>query len=33
MVREDWGLELFVYTSAGDTGTAWECREHDGYHL
>jgi hypothetical protein len=24
---------LFVYTSAGDTGTAWECREHDGYHL
>ncbi|MBV9380834.1 MAG: phenylacetate--CoA ligase family protein [Streptosporangiaceae bacterium] len=33
MVREQWGLELFVYTSAGDTGTAWECREHDGYHL
>lgn len=33
MVREDWGLELFVYTSAGDTGTAWECRDHDGYHL
>jgi phenylacetate-coenzyme A ligase PaaK-like adenylate-forming protein len=33
MVREGWGLELFVYTSAGDTGTAWERREHDGYHL
>jgi phenylacetate-CoA ligase len=33
MVREDWGLELFEYTSAGDTGTAWECREHNGFHL
>jgi phenylacetate-CoA ligase len=32
-VREDWGVELFVYSSAGDTGTAWECRQHDGYHL
>lgn len=32
-VREEWGVELFTYTSAGDTGTAWECREHDGYHL
>ncbi|HSS09187.1 MAG TPA: hypothetical protein VLL25_04845 [Acidimicrobiales bacterium] len=32
-IREDWGLELFMYTSAGDTGTSWECHEHDGYHL
>jgi phenylacetate-coenzyme A ligase PaaK-like adenylate-forming protein len=32
-VRDEWGVELFTYTSAGDTGTAWECREHDGYHL
>ncbi|MCX4095700.1 phenylacetate--CoA ligase family protein [Nocardia sp. alder85J] len=32
-VRDDWGMELFTFTSAGDTGTAWECREHDGYHL
>jgi phenylacetate-CoA ligase len=30
---EDWGLDLFVYASAGDTGTAWECDQHDGYHL
>lgn len=32
-VREEWGLEVFSYTSAGDTGTAWEHREHDGYTL
>ncbi|MBY8862881.1 phenylacetate--CoA ligase family protein [Nocardia sp. CA2R105] len=32
-VQDEWGIELFTYTSAGDTGTAWECREHDGYHL
>ncbi|MBS9376430.1 phenylacetate--CoA ligase family protein [Rhodococcus sp. B50] len=32
-VREQWGLELFTYASAGDTGTSWECREHNGYHL
>lgn len=32
-VREEWGVELFTYSSAADTGTAWECREHDGYHL
>ncbi|WP_007507269.1 phenylacetate--CoA ligase family protein [Pseudofrankia saprophytica] len=29
----EWGLDVFVYTSAGDTGLAWECTEHDGYHL
>ena len=33
MVREDWGIEVFEYTSAADTGTAWECREHNGFHL
>lgn len=32
-VREEWGVNLFVYTSAGDTGTAWEGREHDGFQL
>lgn len=32
-VRDQWGVELFFYTSAGDTGTSWECRAHDGYHL
>jgi phenylacetate-coenzyme A ligase PaaK-like adenylate-forming protein len=32
-VRDEWGLNLFTYTSAGDTGTAWEGIEHDGYHL
>jgi phenylacetate-coenzyme A ligase PaaK-like adenylate-forming protein len=32
-VRDQWGLNLFTYTSAGDTGTAWEGVEHDGYHL
>ncbi|MGW3966976.1 phenylacetate--CoA ligase family protein [Amycolatopsis sp. NPDC005003] len=32
-VRDDWGVEMFTYSSAGDTGTCWECREHDGYHL
>jgi phenylacetate-CoA ligase len=32
-VRQDWDTRLAMWTSAGDTGTAWECREHDGYHL
>jgi phenylacetate-coenzyme A ligase PaaK-like adenylate-forming protein len=32
-VREQWGVDLYTYTSAGDTGTAWEGREHDGYVL
>ncbi len=32
-VRDQWGLNLFTWTSAGDTGTAWEGREHDGYYL
>jgi phenylacetate-coenzyme A ligase PaaK-like adenylate-forming protein len=32
-IRNDWGVDLYTYTSAGDTGTAWEGREHDGYYL
>ncbi len=32
-VREEWDVELFTYGSAGDTGTTWECREHNGYHF
>lgn len=32
-VREEWGTELVLWTSAGDTGTAWECKQHDGYHV
>lgn len=32
-VRDKWGVNLYTYTSAGDTGTAWEGRDHDGYHL
>jgi phenylacetate-CoA ligase len=31
--REEWDTRLAMWTSAGDTGTAWQCREHDGYHL
>jgi phenylacetate-coenzyme A ligase PaaK-like adenylate-forming protein len=32
-VRDKWGVNLYTYTSAGDTGTAWEGQEHDGYVL
>jgi phenylacetate-CoA ligase len=32
-LSDEWGLNVFVYTSAGDTGLAWECPEHDGYHV
>ncbi len=32
-LRDQWGIELYVYASAGDTGLAWECRQRDGYHL
>jgi phenylacetate-CoA ligase len=32
-VRDQWGVNLYTYTSAGDTGTAWEGQEHDGYVL
>lgn len=30
-VRERWGLEVFQYASAGDTGTTWEHKDHNGY--
>ncbi|MGE0387836.1 MAG: phenylacetate--CoA ligase family protein [Gammaproteobacteria bacterium] len=29
----DWGLNFFVWSSAGDTGLAFECNRHDGFHL
>ncbi|WP_210593117.1 phenylacetate--CoA ligase family protein [Streptomyces sp. GESEQ-35] len=32
-IVSDWGIDVYEYTSAADTGTAWECREHDGFHL
>jgi phenylacetate-CoA ligase len=32
-IRDEWGVELFMWTSAADTGSSWECGEHDGYHL
>lgn len=32
-VRDKWDVDLYTYSSAGDTGTAWEGREHDGFHL
>jgi phenylacetate-CoA ligase len=32
-IEEEWGVKVFMFTSAGDCGTAWECQEHDGYHL
>lgn len=32
-VTEDWGVTVVTYTSAGDTGTAWEGPGFDGYQL
>ena len=32
-IRDDWGIRLVTWTSAGDTGTAWQGAERDGYHL
>lgn len=32
-VREEWDTNLVLWTSAGDTGSAWECSQHDGFHL
>ncbi|BBZ70557.1 phenylacetate--CoA ligase family protein [Mycobacterium paraseoulense] len=32
-VREEWGVKLFIWTSAGDTGAAWQDIECDGYFL
>ena len=31
--RDEWDTRLAMWTSAGDTGTSWQCREHNGYHL
>ncbi|MGK2317967.1 phenylacetate--CoA ligase family protein [Gordonia rhizosphera] len=32
-VTEDWGVKVVTYTSAGDTGTAWEGPGFDGFQL
>lgn len=32
-VTEDWGVRIVTYTSAGDTGTAWEGPDLDGFQL
>ncbi|BBZ75496.1 phenylacetate--CoA ligase [Mycolicibacterium anyangense] len=32
-VRDEWGVNLFTWTSAGDTGGAWEGQEHNGYFV
>lgn len=31
-IREEWDTNLVLWTSAGDTGTAWECKQHNGFH-
>jgi phenylacetate-CoA ligase len=28
-----WGLELYEVTGTADTGVAWDCRMHDGFHI
>ena len=32
-LTEEWGLKLHDVTGAADTGVAWDCSEHDGFHL
>jgi phenylacetate-CoA ligase len=32
-LTEEWGLELYDVTGTADTGVAWECSAHDGYHV
>jgi phenylacetate-CoA ligase len=32
-IRDEWDVEIYMYTSAGDTGIAFECSAHDGYHI
>jgi phenylacetate-CoA ligase len=32
-LTEEWGLHLYDVTGAADTGVAWDCRVHDGFHL
>ena len=32
-MRDQWGLHLYDVTGAADTGVAWDCEAHDGFHL
>lgn len=32
-IRDEWGVHLLTWTSAGDTGGAWEGNDRDGYYL
>jgi phenylacetate-CoA ligase len=32
-LTQEWGLHLYNVTGAADTGVAWDCRMHDGFHL
>ncbi|WP_338183546.1 hypothetical protein [Jatrophihabitans sp.] len=32
-LTQEWGLELYDVTGTADTGVAWECSAHDGYHV
>jgi phenylacetate-CoA ligase len=32
-VTDEWGIHLYEFTSAGDTGLAWECSAHEGCHI
>lgn len=32
-LRDDWRLHVYDVAGAADTGVAWECEAHDGFHL
>jgi phenylacetate-CoA ligase len=32
-LTQAWGLELYDVTGTADTGVAWECRVHEGFHI
>lgn len=32
-VRDEWDVNLVMWTSVGDIGTAWQCDKGDGYHV
>jgi phenylacetate-CoA ligase len=32
-LRDDWKLHVYDVAGAADTGVAWECEAHDGFHL
>lgn len=32
-MTDEWGLHLYEVTGAADTGVAWDCRVHKGFHL